>query len=152
METMKTMKNILTLTMKALILLFGLAMLYWGVDNIRSNSSEWPSTDGQIISAVENSYYDSTSTDYKITYEYQIGANKYTGSYNYFETSPTGEKTTVYYDPASPGDSVHFPGDMEWQAFWSLLFGLGCVGWVVLDVFKAFSGKKPEAVEPIEAS
>jgi len=144
------MKNILILTMKVLILLFGLAMLYWGIDDLRSNSSEWPSVDAQVISSVENSPYgDSTSTDYKITYEYQIGAEKYTGSYTYFEAHAVGDKTTVYYDPTSPDDSVHSPGETEWQAFWGLAFGLGCVVWVVWDVFKSLRGKQLDALKPM---
>ena len=146
---METMKNILTLTKKTLILLFGLAMLYWGVDGIRSNSSEWPSVEGQVISSEEISYFDSTSTNYKIIYEYQIGAEKYTSSYTNFEARPAGEKTTIYYDPASPWDSVHSPEEKGWQAFWGLVLGFSCSGWVVWDGFKAFRGKRPEAAEPI---
>jgi len=147
---METMKNILTFPIKVLILLFGLAMIYWGVAELRSNSSEWPSVEGQVISAEENSSYgESTSTDYKIIYEYQIGAEKYTGYYTYFEARPAGEKTTVYYDPTSPGDSVYSPEKKNWQAFWGLVFGFGCVAWVVREGFKAFRGKQLDVAEPM---
>lgn len=146
---METLKNILTFPVKILVFVFGLAMIYWGVEGLLSNSSEWTNIEGQVISSVEQSYTDSNSSDYKITYEYQVGTEKYTGSYTHYAALPVGGKTAVYYDPAAPEKSVHSPEEHGWQSFWGLLFGLGCVIWIARDAFMAFR-RKP--VKPTETS
>jgi hypothetical protein len=133
---METLKKMFTWIKIALILLLGLLFVVWGGIGLRSSSSEWTSVEAQVISASPTGEAD--STDYKITYEFQVGAKKYTGSYTYFEERPVGEKMTVYYDPSDPGISARSREEAKWQSFWSLIFGLGCVGWVIWEVIRKY--------------
>lgn len=144
---METLKNILTFPVKILIFLFGLVMLYWGSAGLRANTSEWLSIEAQVISAVDTSDSDSAVTKYKITYEYQVGAEKYTGFYTYYNALPAGEKLTVYYDPADPETSTYSREDMKKDSFWGLLFGLGCVIWVTRDAIMAIWGKPAKPMD-----
>jgi len=138
---METLKNILTFPVKILIFTFGLLMLYLGVMGLLANRSVWISIEGRVISSVETSDYDSTLVEYENTYEYQVGAEKYTGKYKYYRAVPIGQKITIYYDPANPTNSARSQEEFGWQSFWEGVFGLGCVIWVIRDAIMGIRGK-----------
>ena len=120
------MSKTTSIVIKIFVVLFGLAAIYYGMSMLQSNSSSWPS----VKATVSSSQYSNSSSDYEVTYEYQVGADKYSGTFHNISKYQSGTEVTVYYDPKSPGSSVSSPGDAEMYGFIGILFGLFCVGGV----------------------
>lgn len=108
--------------------LAGVAAIVWGIYGMLSNSSRWPSVEGQIVSS--NEYEDYFDT----TYEYMVDGTKYTGSSS--TGYDVGKKVTIYYDPTHPGVSVLSKGEMEFYGCIGFIFGLFAVGGIALNVIQ----------------
>jgi len=129
------MKNmgIGSIIMNVFTFLAGVAAIVWGVYGMQSNSSSWPSVEGQIMSS-SGPDYSSDSNSENSTYDYIVDGTTYSGSSS--TAYEVGKKVTVYYDPADPGVSVLSKGEMEFYGCIGFIFGLFAVGGIVLNLIK----------------
>ncbi|MBI5300886.1 MAG: DUF3592 domain-containing protein [Chloroflexi bacterium] len=133
------MKNTTTsLVIKIFVVVFGVAIIVWGLDALRTNTSSWLSVPAKIlapVSAKDGIYYSGM-------YEYQVGNTRYSDSFNGTDKYEPGQEITVYYDPSSPGSTITSRGEMTFNGIVGILFGLFCVGGVAWDTIKPMVAKR----------
>ena len=127
----------------------GLAYCLWdGLEGI--TATRWPSVQGRITTAkMQENPGRWRSWEPKVTYTYEVAGTTYTGSRVWFADGSTyfysralaaldryalGRFVTVRYHPVDPSRSVLEPGiraPLLWSfAFFTLLVGLGLLGWL----------------------
>lgn len=127
----------------SVFILAGIGMIVWGASILKnaSVSSDWPSTQGEIVSSYvrEDSDEDGTTYHAEVSYAYVANDQRHTnntvsfGQYgssnpdhaeNIINRYTVGKIVTVYYDPASPETAVLEPG-ITWSSY--LVLGLGII-------------------------
>jgi len=122
-----------SIIMNVFTFLAGVAAIVWGIYGMQSNSSNWPSVEGQIMSSTGPDYSSDLSNE-NSTYDYIVDGTTYTSSCG--TAYDVGTKVTVYYDPADPGVSVLSKGEMEFYGCIGFIFGLFAVGGIILNLIK----------------
>jgi len=129
---------------KIFLVLFGIGAIYYGIDALRSDSSNWPSVEATIAS----SRYSASSSDplnnYEVEYAYQVNNTLYSGYFKNDSNLQTGNKITVYYDPKSPSTSVRSRGEMVLSGVLGILLGLVCLGGLGWGEIKARMTNQPK--------
>jgi hypothetical protein len=111
----------------------GLAILVWAFGAMQVNRSNWSSMEGQVMSSTGN--LSSEEGSESSTYEYIVDDVKYKG-FSAEGGYAVGQKITVYYDPANPGDSSDDPGGDKIFAIVCFIFGLWVVGSRAWELYK----------------
>lgn len=131
------MKNSgIRLLLAGLPILLGLLFIVFGVrNNLRGMTSlTWPSVEGRITSLDRNQ---GRKARYHVFYAYEVGGVAYNNSrVNFqddkaskreiYQNQKEGDRVTVHYDPADPGQSVLQPGAPFSALVMKLVAGLFC--------------------------
>ena len=101
-----------------IVLLFGLAVTGYSIFNLSmgSSSTNWPTTEGQILESEFKTKGDSTSYP-GVKYQYDVNGKTYDGERIVFGSAadlprgtldryPVGGTVTVFYDPNDPESAV----------------------------------------------
>jgi len=130
-------------------------LIMGGVAGVEFSSLSWPST----VATVQQAGWDSElnlahrgGSDYRILYQYQVGANKYENSLIGFGNEPSilhilntkeerqpreDDQVTVYYAPFYPGFSVLQPGPASNLWIWGIVAVLiSLLFWMVAKVMQ----------------
>jgi hypothetical protein len=147
-------------------LVVGVAQLVWCISESQQAiaSSQWPTTEGQIIAALVVESHEGRGTAYlpRVTYSYAVDGTSYTGTEIYFGTTggvgelphqaertiqqfPVRSRVAVYYQPERPDHSVLRPG-LYWYSYaW---FGLSLLG-ILVGACGVFWPGKRKAVHDV---
>ena len=157
------MKTKSSLVINILLFIFGGYCIYYGVSLVTSNSANWPSLQGKVVSSQVNSHTSNDEEQYyvDVTYAYTAGGADYSSSFttsdqatqsdaeNDMRSYRPGSDITVYYNPKDPSSSTTSPGSMELWGVVGLIAGLFFVvvgGRGVRAYF--IPGKSPLTVAP----
>ena len=133
-----------SLVIKIIVFVFGLVLLVTGFNFLRSNSSNWPTVQGQVTSSVKR-FQPSNSLDnpgYDVTYTYQVNNTKYETTDKMDDQPVNGAAIKVYYDPSDPHTHVLSPAEDTFSVIIGMIFGLICIGGIGWGWIKALVVKK----------
>jgi len=146
------MKKKSSLVISILLLIFGVYCIYYGIGLVQSNSANWPSLQGSVISSRVDFSTSNDVTDYyvDVTYAYSVDGANYSSSFKTASQATQsdaeqdmrayrpGAAVTVYYNPKDPSSSTTSPGEMELTGVGGLIAGiffLGAGGWGIRAYF-----------------
>ena len=120
MEQKSITAKILTLG----VIAAAVAALAFGAFYLFKDTSGYQTTQA-VVTGSRYAGSDDSGETYNVDYEYIVDGVRYNGSFSGSERDQPGDTLTVWYDPASPGNSYQSQGEANWLGGIGVLFGAG---------------------------